>query len=177
MSECHIPSSPPEQSAQQIIAAFYSEFMPGVENLYELLQTATDIPLKISLPELQLETLIFGLHCLDRTVFAQCGPDYRAVFMDQAYSTACDAYSSLLPDHAREQFVEWFDEHCQMRQREYGTMKLVIENEGELKGVLFWEYSKRIFYDAGLENPVALKAMIKYSSDIFSLMNSISQKL
>lgn len=175
--ERHAPSTPPEQAGPRIIATFFVEFIPSVSNEYELLEKASGGPLKISLPELQMEVLIFGLHCLDRAVFAHCGAEYRDAFMDHAFGTACEAFATALPDHAREQFLGYFDELCQTRQREYGKMKLFPVDNVAFKDVLSWEFGKRICIDAGVENPVALKAMFDEAIAIFKMMNKIAQTL
>jgi hypothetical protein len=43
--------------------------------------------------------------------------------------------------------------------------------------VLSWEFGKRICIDAGVENPVALKAMFDEAIAIFKMMNKIAQTL
>ena len=115
----NLPKEPPEQFAPRIVAMFFVEYLPGVKNDYQLLKKAADGPLQISLPDLQMETLIFALHCLDRAVFAQWGAEYRAVFMDHAFATAHDAFAKALADDLREPFLSLFDKHSQARQREY----------------------------------------------------------
>lgn len=167
----------PEQAAPPIVEAFFTEFIPNVKNDYELLEEASDGPPKISLIDLQIETLIFGLHCLDRTVFAHSGAVYRGAFMDSAFSAACESIAALLPDYARDQFRENFEVHCRTRQLEYSAMKLFPGDDGALKGVLGWEYAKRICLDAGAENPVVLAVISKEAAAIFTMMNKIAQTL
>jgi hypothetical protein len=171
------PKSPPEEAGPRIIANFITEYLSGVKNDYELLQKACDGPPKISLPDLQLETLVFGLHCLDRAVLAHWGPEYRAVFMDHAFAFACDSFAAVLPEHAREHFLKYFDELCQTRQREYGEMKLFPGNDGAFKGVLAWEFGKRICFDADAYESIVLMEMVNGARSIFMMMNKIAQTL
>lgn len=156
---------------------FFVEYLPGVKNDYELLEKGADGPLQISLPDLQMETLIFALHCLDRAMFAHWGAAYRTVFMDHAFGTACDAFAGVLEEDLREPFLELFDKQCQARQREYGTMKLLPADDGSLKGVLCWEYAKRICLTAGVHDPLALKAMFEGATEIFTMMDRIAPTL
>ena len=168
---------PPEQAAPPIVTAFFTEFIPNVKNEYELLEEASDSPLKISLFDLQMETLIFGLHCLDRAVFAHRDATYRTIFMDTAFATACGAFAAALPDHARGQFLESFKDHWHTRQREYGAMKLFPSDDGAFKNVLGWEYARRICLDAGVENPRAFATLTEEATTIFMMMNRIAQSL
>ena len=171
------PKEPPEQSAPRVVAAFFVEFLPHVQKEYELLVKGGEGPLKISLPDLQLETLIFGLHCLDRAVFAHFGFEYRAVFMDHAFGAACDAFAAVLPDDLGGPFVELFDKQCQARQQEYGAMRLLPAEDGALKGVLCWEFANRICASAGVSEPLVLKVMIEQANSILGMMNKIAQTL
>lgn len=169
--------SPPEQVAPPIVAAFFTEFIPNVKNEYELLEKANADSPKISLPDLQMETLIFGLHCLDRAVFAHCGATYRDAFMDCAFATACEAFASALPDHSRGRFLECFKEHCHTRRREYGGMRLLPGEDGALKDVLSYEYAKRICVDAGVHNMAVHLVMLENANAILTMMNKIAQTL
>jgi hypothetical protein len=174
------PSSqpaPPAQAAPPVVAAFFSEFIPKVKYEYELLEKASDSPLKISLPDLQMETLIFGLHCLDRAVFVHYGAAYRNTFMDYAFATACETFAAVLPDNARDHFIECFKEHCHTRQREYGAMKLLPGSDKGPKGVLSYEYGKRICFDAGVYNPAVVLVMVEEADAIFMMMNNVAQTL
>jgi hypothetical protein len=145
--------APPNQTAPSIVAAFFTEFISHAKNDYELLQEASEAPLKLGLPDLQMETLIFGLHCLDRAVFAHYGAAYRAAFMDCAFDTASEAFSAVLPDHLRDHFLDHFKDRCNTRQLEYGEMKLLPGDGEGLKGVLSYEFGKRICFDAGVHEP------------------------
>jgi hypothetical protein len=171
----HLP--PPEQAAPSIVAAFFTEFIPNVKNEYELLKRASEGPLKISLFDLEMETLIFGLHCLDRAVFAHHGAAYRSDFMDCAFATASEAFSAALPDPAKDQFLESFQDHCYVRIQEYSAMKLLPGDDGALKGVLSWEYAKSRCFDADVVLPEALLVMSEQANSIFSMMNRIAQTL
>jgi hypothetical protein len=168
---------PPELAAPPIVATLLSEFIPRVKNDYELLEETSDGPPKISLFDLQMETLIFGLHCLDRAVFAHRDATYRTIFMDSALATACRAFAAALPDQARGHFLETFRNHWDTRQREYGAMKLFPGDDGALKGVLGWEYAKRICHDADVENPIVLTTITEGAGTIFTMMNKIAQAL
>lgn len=169
--------APPEKAAPPVIAALFTEFIPNVKNDYELLERASESSLKISMPDLQMETLIFGLHCLDRAVLAHHGAAYRASFMDCALDTACEAFASVLPSHVKGHFVECFKEHYNIRQREYGGMKLLAGDERVLKGVLAFEYAKRICFDAGVHNPAVHLVIQEGANSIFIMMDRVAQSL
>ena len=168
---------PPEESAPRIVATFFVEYLPGVRSEYELLEKAADEPLKISLADLQMETLIFALHCLDRAVFAHCGARYRAAFMDHAFDTAYYGFAQVLAEDLREPFLTLFERDCQSRQREYGAMKLLPGDDGSLKDVLCWEYAKRICLTAGVREPLALKAMLGGANGMREMMDKIAGTL
>lgn len=171
------PKEPPEQSAPRIVGMFFAEFLPQVKNEYELLEKARDEPLAMSLPDLQIETLIFGLHCLDRAVFAHWGEEYRDAFMDHAFGAACDAFVDALEDDLREPFLELFSKRCHARHEEYGEMKISPGEDGALRGVLGWEFAKRICFGAGVEIPEVLMVFVEEAAAIFSMMNKIAQTL
>ena len=153
--------APPEQAAPPIVAAFFTEFIPNVKNDYEILQKASGSPLKLGLPDLQMETLIFGLHCLDRAVFANHGAAYRAAIMDSAFATASEAFVAVLPDRIRDHFLDHFKDRCNTRQLEYGEMKLLPGDGEGLKGVLSYEFGKRICFDAGVYDPEVVSVMVE----------------
>src|SRR5208337_5000278 len=163
----------PEKAAPQVVAAFFIEFLPGVKNDYELLQKASESPLKLGLPDLQMETLIFGLHCLDRAVFARCGAAYRATFMDSAFATASGAFAAVLPDRIRDHFLDHFKTRCHTRQLEYGEMKLLPGDGEGLKGVLSYEFGKRVCFDAGVYDPEVVMEMVEGAHGIFMMMMKI----
>lgn len=171
------PKGPAEQSARSIVAAFFVEFIPGVKNDYELLAEASESPLKIGLPEIQMETLIFGLHCLDRAVFARYGTEYRDAFMDSALAAASRAFCEVLPDSARDRFLERFAFHYRTRQTEYASMRTIPDENGILAGMLTWEYARRICHDAGVENPLAVQVIFENAVELLSMMNRISETL
>ncbi len=171
------PKEPPEQSAPRIVGMFFVEFLPQVKNEYELLEKASDEPLAMSLPDLQIETLIFGLHCLDRAVLAHWGGEYRNVFMDHAFGAACDDFAVALEDDLREPFVELFSKQCRARQQEYGEMRILPGEDGAMKGVLDWEFAKRICFGAGVEIPEVLMVFVEEAAAIFLMMNKIAQTL
>lgn len=77
----------------------------------------------------------------------------------------------------RGSFLESFQDHCYVRQHEYGEMKLVPEDDDALQGVLSWEYAKRICLDAGVESSIALAAITEEATAIFTMMNKIAQTL
>jgi len=169
--------APPRQAAPPVVAAFFTEFIPNVRNDYEFLEKASQSPLRITLPDLQMETLIFGLHCLDRALFARYGAAYRSAFMDYAFATACEAFTAALPDYVRDRFLESFKDHCYIRQREYGEMKLLPGDGEGLKGVLSYEYGKRICFDAGVYDPDVVSVMVEGANAIFMMMNKVAQTL
>ena len=160
-----------------MIAIFFAEYLPGVEKEFELLVRAGEGPLKISLFDLQMETLIFGLHCLDRAVFAQFGDEYRTAFMDQASAFACDAFALALPADLGGDFVERFDKHRRARQQEYGVMKLIPAEGAGPNGVLCWEFAKRVCLSAGVEEPLAFKVMLEDAYAILGMMMKVAQTL
>ena len=131
-----VPKESPEIAAPRVVASFFTEYLPGVEKEFELLVRAGEGPLKISLFDFQMETLIFGLHCLDRAVFPLHGENYRADFMDCALAAASEFFSAALPDDARNRFLDSFQNHYNTRQREFGEMKLLPASDKALAGVL-----------------------------------------
>ena len=169
--------APPEQAAPPVIAAFFTEYIPGVQNDYELLEKASEGPLKIGLPDLQMETLIFGLHCLDRAVFAQYGAAYRAAFMDSALTTASEAFAAVLPDRLRDHFLDHFENRYNTRQLEYGKLKLLPNSGQGLKGVLSYEHGKRICFDAGVSDPEVVAVMVEGANSILAMMMKIAKTL
>jgi hypothetical protein len=169
--------APHEQAAAPIVAAFFTEYIPGVKNDYELLEKASEGPLKLGLPDLQMETLIFGLHCLDRAVFAQYGAAYRAAFMDSALTTASDAFAAVLPDHLRDHFLDHFKDRYNSRQYEYGKMKLLPDSDEGVKDVLSYEFGKRICFDAGVYEPEVVLVMVEGASDILAMMMKFAKTL
>jgi len=175
-TESRIPITPPEQAGPRIVATFFVEFIPGVENEYELLKKACAGPPKIGLPDLQMETLIFGLHCLDRAVFVIWGADYRNAFMDYALAFAEEAFAAVLPEHIKEHFLEHLRDRYNMRQAEHAAMAPLPEKDASPKGTLFWEYAKYICLEAGAD-PVVLPTFLKEASAIFTMMNKIAQTL
>jgi hypothetical protein len=124
-----------------------------------------------------METLIFGLHCLDRAVFAHHGAAYRAAFMDTALATASDAFATVLPDRLRDHFLDHFKDRYNTRQLEYGEMKLMPGDGEGLKGVLSWEFGKRICFDAGVYGPEVVLVMVEGAEGILLMMSRIAQTL
>lgn len=157
--------------------AFISEFAAKVDKEYALLEEHGNGPLKTTLFDLQMETLIFGLHCLDRAVFAFWGAEYRAAFMNRAFGFACDAFASVLPESARERFLEGFKKHCDTRQAEYGAMKPLPGKDGAMKNVLAYEFTKRICIDAGVYNPPVQLVLMEWANGIAMMMLEIAEKL
>ncbi|MGA2851220.1 MAG: hypothetical protein ABSE46_19635 [Terracidiphilus sp.] len=171
------PRTRPREAARTFIANFFIEFMPGVVGEYELLQNATEGRPKLSLFEFQMEVLIFSLHLLDRAVFVNWGPEYRSAFMDGALSSACEAFSTALPEDSREHFVSCFRTHYNTRQQEYSSMSLPL-SEASPKGTLFWEYAKRICQGAGVIHPeIIAPIMMEGASDFFTMMLKIAPTL
>lgn len=167
----------PEKAAPPIVEAFISEFAAKVDKEYALLEEHSDGPLKTSLFALQMETLIFGLHCLDRALFARFGAAYRSAFMDHAFATACEAFAVALPDDARDRFLESFEDHCYIRQQEYGAMKPLPGEDGAMKNVLACEFTKRICVDAGVYNPPVQLVLMEWANGIATMMLEIAEKL
>jgi hypothetical protein len=176
-AESNIPTTPPERAGPRIVALFFTEFNPSIKNWYEYLEESTQDPLKISLSELQMELLIFGLHCLDRVVLAHWGAQYRAAFMDRALDFVYEKYAAGLPDYASGQLLESFSGHCQMRHREYSTMKPFPTDGGALEGVLTWEFSKLVCINAGADNPAAVAVMDEAARGIFLTLFEVTQTL
>ncbi len=156
--------------------AFISEFAAKVDKEYAILEEHSDGPPAISLFDLQMETLIFGLHCLDRAVVAFWDVDYRAAFMNCAFGFACDAFAAALPESTRGQFLEGFKKHCDFRQAEYGAMKPIGE-DGAMKKVLPYEFSKRLCIDAGVYNPPVQLVLMEWAGGIMTTMSEIAEGL
>ena len=167
----------PEKAALNVVAFFLSEYIPGVKNEYAMMEKASDGPLKISLPDLQMEVLIFALHCVDRAVIAFWGAEYRAAFMDCAFGAACHLMCEALPEQVREQFAGCFERHCATRQREYAAMTPLVGADGESGNVLAYEFGEKICFDAGVQNVDAIAAMISGAQSIFIMMMKIAKEL
>ena len=56
-------------------------------------------------------------------------------------------------------------------------MKLLPGADGGLKGVLGWEYAKRICGGCGVENHLAMKAMLDGAAAILAMMQRIAPTL
>ena len=141
------------------------------------MELACDEPLKISLPDLQMETLIFALHCLDRAIFAFWGAEYRAAFMECAFGTACELLCSILPEHKREQFAESFERQCATRQREYAAMMPLVGKDDESGNVLAYEFGEKMCFSAGVQNVDVVATMISGAQSIFIMMMKIAEEV
>ena len=172
----YAPKAPPEEAGPRIIASFLTEFIPGVEKEYKFLEQAVTDALRIGQTEFQTEVLIFGLHCLQRTVFAHWGAEYRKVFMDSALSFVNVTFASVLSDEVQEGFSARFEKHYKERQREYSAMILPI-TEGSPNGTLFYEFGKMRCRDAGVGNPEAILLMMEQGCSIFKMMDTVTQTL
>ena len=167
----------PEKAAPQVVAAFFTEFVAKANKEYALLEEHSDGPPKTSLFDFQMEALIYGLHCLDRAVFACWGAEYRAAFMNCAFSFACEMFSDVLPDSERGRFLDGFKKDCDIRQTEYGTMKPLPGEDGAMKNVLAYEFAKRICIGAGVYNPPVQLVLIEWANGILMTMLEIAGKL
>lgn len=167
----------PETAAPKVVALFLSEYIPSVKNEYAMMELASGGSLNISLPDLQMETLIFALHCMDRAVFAHWGSEYRATFMDCAYGAACEFMCSVLPEDAKEQFAEYFERHCGTRQSEYAAMTPLVGKDGESGNVLAYEFGEKICFGAGVQNVDVITTMIICAQSIFVMMMKIAKQL
>jgi len=167
----------PEKAAPRFVANFLTEYLPGVKNEYALLEHASDGPLKISLPDLQEETFIFALHCIDRAVFAHWGPEYRDAFMDCAFGIACAGIADVLPDATRDPFLKRFRERSGARHLEYIGMKVLMGDGEGPKGFLPYEFGKRICFDAGVYDPEVVSVMVEGATSIFLMMLKIAEDL
>ncbi len=172
-----VPKESPAQAAPRIVGMFLTEWIPGVQKELELLVISGEGPLKISLFDLQMETLIFGLHCLDRAVFALYGADYRADFMDCALAAASEFFSLALPNNTRELFLGSFQKHYNTRQGEYGAMKLLPSEGDGPKGELCWEFAKRTCLSASVDEPLVFKVMLEDANAILGMMMRVAQTL
>jgi hypothetical protein len=167
----------PEKAAPQVIAAFFTEFVAQADKEYALIEEHSDGPPQTSLFDFQMETLIYGLHCLDRAVFAYWGSEYRDAFMNCAFSFACKMFSDVLPDSEHDRFLDEFKKHCDIRQTEYGTMKPLPSEDGAMKNVLAYEYSKRICIEAGVYNPPVQLVLMEWATDVSAMMLKIAKQL
>jgi hypothetical protein len=167
----------PEKAAPQVVAAFVTEFVAKADKEYALLEEHSDGPPKTSLFDFQMEALIYGLHCLDRAVFAYWGAEYRAAFMNCAFSFACEIFSDVLPNSERARFLDGFKKHCDVRQTEYGTMRPLPGEDGAMKNVLAYEYAKRICLDAGVYNPPVQIILTEWAIDVSIMMLKIAKEL
>ena len=169
--------TPPEEAGTRVVANFCVEFLPGVESDYELLRAACNSEPKISYADLQVEVLVYGLHCLDRVVFSHHGADYRNSFMDSALR-ALEKVSFAAAARGREGDwpLERLRSYYNERQREYGAMVLLPEKGASPKGTLFWEYAKRICLNSNAAPPI-MTYLLDQASTIFEMMDEIAQGL
>jgi hypothetical protein len=163
----------PGKVAPRVVAAFFSEFVCKADKEFGILGEHSNT----SLFDFQMEMLIFGLHCLDRAVFAYWGHEYRAAFMNCAFSFACEMFSDVLPESQREIFLEGFKKRCDTRQTEYGAMKALPGEDGAMKNVLAYEFTKRVCVDAGVNNPAVQLALIEWANGISTMMLKIAEGL
>jgi hypothetical protein len=163
-----VPTVPPQESSKRIVAAIFTEYFPSVEKDFEQLRTGSTEPLRISLPDFQIEILILALHCLDRAAFAYYGAEYRSAFMDSGVSFAAEAMCEGIPEERRTEFVASFRTHYNQRQAAYGA--LVFPTTDDLKGTLFWEFGKRICEQTGVHNPVSIFEMAYAASGMFEVL-------
>jgi len=167
----------PEKTAPRVVALFLTEYIPGVKKEYALLEQACDGPVKITLPHLQMETLIFALHCLDRAIFAFWGAEYRAVFMDYAFSTACEVLYSAFPEPAKERLAESFERLCATRQREYTALTPLVGKDVDSGNVLAYEFGEKMCFSAGVRNVDVIATMISNAQSILIMMLEIAEDL
>jgi hypothetical protein len=142
-----------------------------------MMEMACDGPLKINLPDLQMETLIFALHCLDRSVFAFWGQAYRGPFMDCAFGSACEFLCSVIPVETREQFAGSFQRHCATRQIEYASLFPYTDTDGNSGNVLAYEFGEKMCFGAGVRNVDVIAAMVSGAQSIFIMMMEIARDL
>jgi len=167
----------PEESAPKVAAVFFTEVVAKSDKEYALLEKHSDGAPKLSLVDFQMEALIYGLHCLDRAVFAFWGADYRAAFMNRAFTFICDMFCDVMTDSQRKRFLEGFKKLCDARQLEYGAMKPVVGEDGLPKNVLPYEFSKRLCIDAGVYNPATHIVLMEWAGGIMTMMLEIAEEL
>jgi hypothetical protein len=167
----------PERAAPRVVAAFVAEFVAKADKRYSLLEEHSDGAPKTSLFDFQMEELIYGLHCLDRAVFAHWGAEYRAAFMNCAFTFACEMFSGVLPDLDRGRFLDGFKKHYDTRQAEYGAMKVLPGEDGAMKNVLAYEYTNRLCVDAGVYNPPVQVVLMEWANGILPMMLKIAEQL
>ena len=170
-------SSSPEDAARMTVANFVTEYIAHLTSKYALLEQAGNGPLKFSLFDFQMETFIYGLHCLDRAVFFVWGAEYRAVFMDTALDFASDTFAAVLPDQDREKFLLRFEETYRMRQLQYADLTPIVSEDGDSKNVLAYDFGERICFDAGVRNVDVIAVMIHEATSIFTMMLRIADGL
>ena len=167
----------PEQAAPKVAAAYFTEFVAKANKEYALLEEHSDGAPKISLVDFQMEVLVYGLHCLDRAVFAFWEADYRAAFMNRAFTFIGDMFSERMTDSNREQFLKGFKSLCDTRQAEYGVMKPIVGEDGIPKNVLPYEFSKRLCIDAEVYNPPVQIVLMEWAGGIMTMMLEIAEEL
>jgi hypothetical protein len=163
-----VPTVPPEESGKRMVAAFFTEYFSSVEKDFEQLRIGSNEPLRLSLPEFQIEVLILALHCLDRAAFAYYGAEYRSAFMDSAVSFTVELMTDGIPEDRRTEFAAGFRKHYNEQQASYGA--LMFPATDELKGTLFWEFGKRICEQSGVYNPVTVFEMAHAGSGMFEVL-------
>jgi hypothetical protein len=90
--------------------------------------------------------------------------------MDCAVSIAREAHAQILPESAREDFRNWFEQNSNERQREYGKLNV-------RKTPLALGFGRRVCYEAGAYNPVVLLGLTEWASGIPPMMLKIAETL
>jgi len=114
-----------------------------------------------------IEELAFLLHLTDRLIFAHCGVNQRALFME-----------ALLPETKRlleSPFDASLADLYNTRQQFYANFYLPDSSEN-LKDALFWEFGKALAAVYADSNPVAVLLTAKFGAELLSLVDNLLQE-
>ena len=113
------------------------------------------------------------LHVLDRDVFQEAGESaVRNRFVDSLFrAVSCEVQQNLGLDPGD------FTDFCNERQVEFSRHKELIAPWGNLGGTLFWEFGKKLAFQYGAFNPVALQAFILATTDGYIALREIADKI
>jgi hypothetical protein len=102
-----------------------------------------------------IEVLVFYMHLVDRTAFADLGASQRKSFMNRFVVAVFKELSrELRNDVLADQFGETLRNTYSRRQSEYAACTSLSPPEGQPpKGTLYWEFSKILFSFLEKNNP------------------------
>jgi hypothetical protein len=119
---------------------------------------------KSLLPEIVMEEIALGLHLTDRLVFAHCGADQRAQFMD----ALLPAIKNLLEPPLDASLADFYS----TRQQFYASLRFPKTSQ-DLKGTLFWEFGKALAAVYANSNPVAATMTSNFGAGLLNVIDDL----